>query len=39
MPEISVWRVGVGHQPKGMEDPTVATEARAQGAGGVHSAS
>ena len=32
-------RVGVGHQPKAMEDPTAARGVRAQGAGGVHSAS
>ena len=39
-PESSALRVGVGHQPKAMEeDPTAARGARAQGAGGVHSAS
>ena len=32
-------RVGVGHQPKAMEDRTTARGARAQGAGGVRSAS
>ena len=31
--------VGVGHQPKAMEDPAAARGARAQGAGEVHSAS
>ena len=32
-------RAGVGHQPKAMEDYTATRGARAQGAGGVHSAS
>ena len=32
-------RVGVGRQPKAMEDPTSARGVRAQGAGGVHTAS
>ena len=39
-PESSALRVGIGHQPKAKEeDPTTARVARAQGAGGVHSAS
>ena len=35
-PENSVLRVGVGHQPKSMEDPTAAKGARVQDAGGVY---
>ena len=38
-PESSALRVGVGHLPKVMEDHTAARGARAQGAGGVLSAS
>ena len=39
-PESSALRVGVGHQPKAMEeDRTASRGARAQGASGVHSAS
>ena len=39
MPECSVLRVGVGQQPNAMENCTAAGGVRAQGAGGVHSAS
>ena len=38
-PKSSALPVGVGHQPKAMEDPTAARGAQPQGAGGVHSAS
>ena len=38
-PESSALRVGLGHQPQAMEeDRTASRGARAQGAGGVHSA-
>ena len=38
-PESTVWRAGVGHQPKAFEGPTLARGARGHVAGGVHSAS